>query len=429
MIRTRSDIFVSPRMVASALTLLLVSMLSACSESDNSWPTEPVAQEQENYQARARSHYTPPGPPEDPWGPYIAEASERFDIPEAWIRAVMHQESGGRLYDSEGHFITSTPGAMGLMQVMPPAYDDLRIKYDLGPDPYDPHDNIMAGTAYMRQMYDIYGSPGFLAAYNYGPGSLDHYLRHNRALPPETRNYVASIAPHIMGIWPRVRSRNDLIVARHDPTARVRRKAPASYRATHPSYSETKPATPTYTVNPQSADTAPDAPTPTDVQNAANAAHDAIDPLHPIETPADRQTIGSTWAARGYPPTQNTHPQRPIHTQPVDKPLRIRSIPLAHAPAQHRHVTDIAASSTNKWAIQIGTYSSQKQALAVATHLRTLIGPEMQGKPIQISPIHTNHGTLYRARLTAIAQTQANNACTKLGKVAPCFVISPNAHF
>lgn len=182
MIRTRSDIFVSPRMVASALTLLLISMLSACSESDNSWPTEPVAQEQENYQARARSHYTPPGPPEDPWGPYIAEASERFDIPEAWIRAVMHQESGGRLYDSEGHFITSTPGAMGLMQVMPPAYDDLRIKYDLGPDPYDPHDNIMAGTAYMRQMYDIYGSPGFLAAYNYGPGSLDHYLRHNRAL-------------------------------------------------------------------------------------------------------------------------------------------------------------------------------------------------------------------------------------------------------
>ena len=57
---------------------------------------------------------------------------------------------------------------MGLMQVMPATYDELRQQYNLGDDPYDPANNIMAGAAYMREMYDIYGSPGFLAAYNAG---------------------------------------------------------------------------------------------------------------------------------------------------------------------------------------------------------------------------------------------------------------------
>ena len=42
--------------------------------------------------------------------------------------------------------------------------------------PTIPHNNILAGTAYMREMYDVYGSPGFLAAYNAGPRRLDDYL-------------------------------------------------------------------------------------------------------------------------------------------------------------------------------------------------------------------------------------------------------------
>ena len=95
---------------------------------------------------------------------------------------------------------------MGLMQVMPETYDELRDRYSLGDDPFDPHDNILAGTAYLREMYDIYGSPGFLAAYNAGPWRLDDYLSNNRPLPDETRRYVAMIGPNIVGVYPNNRS-------------------------------------------------------------------------------------------------------------------------------------------------------------------------------------------------------------------------------
>src|ERR1700747_1763750 len=112
---------------------------------------------------RPTHYYPPPGPSEDPWGPYIREAAARFRVPGHWVRAVMHQESGGEQQ------ATSSGGAMGLMQVMPATYEELRARYQLGDDPYDPHNSILAGTAYIREMYDRFGSPGFLAAYNAGP--------------------------------------------------------------------------------------------------------------------------------------------------------------------------------------------------------------------------------------------------------------------
>jgi len=61
-------------------------------------------------------------------------------------------------------------------------------------------------VAYMREMYDIYGSPGFLAAYNAGPARLDDYLANNRPLPDETRRYVAMIGPNLLGVYPHSRS-------------------------------------------------------------------------------------------------------------------------------------------------------------------------------------------------------------------------------
>jgi len=76
-------------------------------------------------------------------------------------------------------------------------YAQMRDRYGLGPDPYAPHDNIMAGTAYIGEMYARYGSPGFLAAYNAGPGRLDSYLVGGTPLPHETVGYVASIAPRL----------------------------------------------------------------------------------------------------------------------------------------------------------------------------------------------------------------------------------------
>ncbi len=93
----------------------------------------------------------------------------------------------------------SHKGAMGLMQIMPDTWSALRMRYGLGRDPFDPRDNILAGAAYLREMHDRYGSPGFLAAYNAGPQRYDEYLAGVRALPAETRAYVAMLAPLIGG--------------------------------------------------------------------------------------------------------------------------------------------------------------------------------------------------------------------------------------
>ena len=91
----------------------------------------------------------------------------------------------------------SQKGAIGLMQVMPKTYAELRIRHRLGADPSDPHDNILAGAAYLREMLDRYGAPGFLAAYNAGPARYDEHLMKGRPLPGETQDYVVKLAPLI----------------------------------------------------------------------------------------------------------------------------------------------------------------------------------------------------------------------------------------
>jgi len=149
------------------------------------------------FEARASRNYPAPGLTGDPWGPYIHEAEARFSVPEAWIRAVMQQESGGRQTSGDGSPITPSAGAMGLMQVMPGTYDVLRRRYALGSDPYDPHDNILAGAAYLREMHLRFGAPAFLAAYNAGPDRVDAFLNGSTMLPDETVNYVAAIGPRI----------------------------------------------------------------------------------------------------------------------------------------------------------------------------------------------------------------------------------------
>src|SRR4051812_43114077 len=180
-----------PRGMAIGFTLgIVASLLSACSSSPPDRSTSPAAS----------GGYTG-GLSGDPWASHIAEASQRFDVPEQWIRAVMKVESGGRT-TMNGKPIVSRAGAMGLMQVMPSTYEELRVKHGLGNDPFEPHDNIMAGTAYLREMYEKFGSPGFLAAYNAGPGRYGEYLTGDRGLPNETRNYVAMISPQLAGAEP-----------------------------------------------------------------------------------------------------------------------------------------------------------------------------------------------------------------------------------
>jgi len=128
--------------------------------------------------------------PRDPYGAHIAEAAQRFELSASWIRAVLKAESNG---DPRA---ISPKGAMGLMQVMPDTWAELRVRHRLGGNPYDPHDNIIAGAAYIRALYDRYGSPGWIAAYNAGPGRYEASLR-GRPLPNETRSYVATVAPNL----------------------------------------------------------------------------------------------------------------------------------------------------------------------------------------------------------------------------------------
>ncbi len=130
----------------------------------------------------------PVGSPRDSLAAAVAEASRRFGIPPEWIRAVVRVESGG---DAHG---VSRAGAIGLMQVMPATYAELRRDLGLGPDPFAVRDNVLAGTAYLRRMYDRYGSPGFLAAYNAGPGRWEAHLSGVRPLPVETVRYVERLA-------------------------------------------------------------------------------------------------------------------------------------------------------------------------------------------------------------------------------------------
>ncbi|MBV7255891.1 lytic transglycosylase domain-containing protein [Pacificimonas sp. WHA3] len=122
---------------------------------------------------------------------FIAEAAARFRIPERWIRVVMQAESVGN------RRAVSRAGAMGLMQIMPATWAELRARHGLGDDPFDSRDNIMAGAAYIRAMYDRFGAPGFLAAYNAGPERYAQHLATGRPLPRETRAYLRSLAPLI----------------------------------------------------------------------------------------------------------------------------------------------------------------------------------------------------------------------------------------
>lgn len=129
-----------------------------------------------------------PSPVTHPYAPDVADAARRFGIPEAWIWAVMRVESNGNAR------AVSHAGAMGLMQIMPGTWTQLRARHRLGADPFNVRENIMAGAAYLREMYDRYGDvSAMLAAYNAGPGRYDDHLSRGRPLPAETVAYLARL--------------------------------------------------------------------------------------------------------------------------------------------------------------------------------------------------------------------------------------------
>lgn len=123
----------------------------------------------------------------NPWQSQVSEASQRFGVPENWIHAVIATESHG---DPKA---VSPKGAMGLMQLMPDTWGDMNLAYGFGSDPFDPHANILAGTAFLKVLYARFGYPALFAAYNAGAARFDAYLRSGKPLPDETKIYTASI--------------------------------------------------------------------------------------------------------------------------------------------------------------------------------------------------------------------------------------------
>ena len=139
-----------------------------------------------HFEATASAQTTGRSASTDWFARFIAEASARFAVPARWIRAVMQVESAG------DEHATSSRGAMGLMQLMPGTWVELSVRYGLGLDPFD---NILAGTAYLKEMHDRFGSAGFLAAYHAGPARYEQHLATGQPLPPETTAYIAAVTP------------------------------------------------------------------------------------------------------------------------------------------------------------------------------------------------------------------------------------------
>ncbi len=369
----------SIRLSASTLRLLAclttLALLSACASHNG--PRMSASQEAAQYQSRARGNYKPPGPPSDPWGPYIVEASQRYDIPERWVREVMRVESSGKVMDTSG------AGAMGLMQVMPGTFDELRARYGLGEDPYDPHDNLMAGTAYLREMYNIYGFPGFLAAYNAGPARLDDYLTRNRPLPDETRRYVAKIGPNIAGIEP---------------------NQPSSASAT------------------------------------------AMNQL-PLNIPAGPRYPHRRGAPVALAENRTTRPaqERSVQTAALVEPPRLSSPPVYVPPPAASHggfrlispamaeampLRAAGATGPANWAIQVGAFSNEGQAQAAAEAARSQAHDLLGRARPAVGAVRVANNTLFRARLTGLSREGATQACERLGHGrgrAGCIVLSPES--
>lgn len=332
--------------------------------------------------------YRAPGTADDPWGPYIQQAARQYSVPETWIRAVMQQESGGRQY-MDGQLTTSSAGAMGLMQLMPETYAEMQAQYGLGGDPYDPHDNIMAGSAYIRQLYDRFGAPDFLAAYNAGPGRVEEWRNNGEPLPDETVQYVAAITPNLgIGAAP---VPSPTLLAQADGVNRDAAYVPPA------------PTSPIRMAESLSR-------TADGCLRNADAAYDPAAPcLMDRDTPHDDtppMNAGAVAIADSGPLPDGT----------------------GSAGGRMVHAVSYTPAPMGQWAVQIGAFSTDMEARQALETTRRIIGAGQVSPAAVVMPVAAAGGTLYRARFVGFAAGDAAQACQVLREHAmACLTVPAHA--
>jgi hypothetical protein len=384
-------------------------------------------------------YYPPPGPPSDPWGPYIREAASRFDVPEQWIRGVMHQESGGQ------EDVISWAGAMGLMQVMPETYAELRSRYNLGGDPFDPHNNILAGTAYLREMYDRFGSPGFLAAYNAGPNRVDQYLNNGTPLPAETVNYVASISPRLgsgrpmsgpLAVYatrfaPRSTPNGCDPDAAYNPNGPCTALRPVVVAAAAPVFANAGSCDPDAAYNPDGPCT-PARPvvvaaaTPVYANSGDCDPDAAFDPNRPCQPRPVSAVVQPVIAEPLRRPMLARRPQYAVARRP--------EYVVAHRPMQESMALPVAFTAgppAGRWAIQVGAFATLSTAQYAAERARSALPELLRTAKVELpatSPLGTQ--VAFRARLSGLSPAAAADACSRLtGRGTACITVSPSGEF
>ncbi|WP_161993713.1 transglycosylase SLT domain-containing protein [Muricoccus nepalensis] len=464
----------------------LVAALAACgSQPDSSGPGTNLRATSSNRLAS----YDPPGSASDPWGPYIKEASARFDVPERWIREVMRQESGGRLT------ATSRVGAMGLLQLMPGTYAEMNAKYGLGDDPYHPWSNLMAGTAYIREMYELYGSPGFLAAYNGGPRRLENYLWAGGRMPDETRNYVARIGPRIQGAHPNRRAPDEVYAAADIslnppprrtgdpatmlalreqrrgvdpgiqvaqlPAGQVIRMEPIPDGSTYGSSAPAPAPAPTQlaSLGPNVIRMEPIPDGSTYSRESAPVVVSRMDPIPDGSTYAREPAPASVVVARMDPipdppmpaasaaprsiavAAAEARPSFPAPERPASRPFALFGRAQASTlppptprqggtpPGVLRASVPVASAPVPAPAAT-GSWAIQVGAFASENLARDAAGQARNGAGngrAVVTPVAQGRSTLYRARVSGLSRDAAQSACDRLRSRGNCMVISPDA--
>jgi len=296
-------------------------------------------------------------------------------------------------------------------------------------------------------MYDRYGSPGFLAAYNAGPRRVDDYLLGARNLPGETRNYVATVAPRIGG--------NTAYAYAPPPSpAPAARGGPIQVAdAMEPIRSPGDPGLPP----------APTAASPWPVTRMepirspgdpglplapAPASPGLVARMEPIRSPGDPgMPPGATVpmaptpspggygavASRPLPASGSTSVLAAARPAP---PPAASPVPGPPAPTPDRRaggfrlispaLADTPPRAPGHYAIQVGAFASPGEARGAADEAKGLASAS--GAETLVGPVARRDGSvLFRARLTGLSADAAEAACRRvLANGRPCTVVPPD---